>query len=323
MKSLVSVIIPVYRAAQTLPQCLAELRAQTYRALQVIFVDDCSPDASAEIIQQGSPALRDLGMEVILLRHAENQGVAVARNTALNAATGTYIYSLDADDRLHPQAIERLVQTAEATGAPIVGCEYYLEQGATSRVISQPDVQTGREAFRQICLGRMKWNLWLFLIERELLESPRLRFLPGQNMGEDLMLMSRLLQRTERIAILHESLYTYVRSEAQLTGTYRPEHWLQVAQNVRAIEDHLPELAPEDLAALKLTLKLPLLVTGEKADYQRWRELYPEADAYATRIPSQPARTRLLQWMAAHGQYWYVSLYTRVVMQMLYRLRYR
>lgn len=323
MQPLVSVIIPVYRAAQTLPECLQGLRKQTYRRLQLIFIDDCSPDASTEVILAHREGLTELGMEVLLLRHEVNRGVAVARNTGLDAATGEYIYSLDADDRLDPQTIERLVEAAESHQVPLVGCEYYLEQGDLHRVITQPDVHTGEEAFRQLCYGRMKWNLWLFLFRRELIESPRLRFLPGQNMGEDLMLMSVLFHRVDQLVILHEPLYTYVRSDAQLTGTYRPEHWTQISQNLQAIEQQLPTIASGELAALKLTLKLPLLVTGRREDYHHWRELYPETRAYITQVPVQPARIKLLQWMATYRQYWFVWLYAHLVMQALYRLRYR
>lgn len=323
MKPLVSVIIPVYRAEQTLPECLQGLRSQTYQQLQLIFVDDCSPDGSAEVIRSQQAELTAQGMQVLLLRHETNQGVAVARNTGLDAAQGDYIYWLDADDRLHPQTIELLVSIAEAEGVPLVGCEYTLEQGSLKRRITQPEVQTGADAFRQICYGRMKWNLWLFLCKRELIESPRLRFLPGENMGEDLMFLSILLQRISRLVILHEPLYTYVRSEAQLTGTYRPEHWTQVSQNLQAIEQHLPATAQRELMALKLTLKLPLLITGQREDYLRWRELYPETHELIMQIPNQRPRIKLLQWMASRGQYWFVWLYTHLVMQALYRLRYR
>lgn len=324
MTPLVSIIIPVYRAEQTLPACLDQLKAQTYRKLQLIFIDDCSPDGGYAYLESQRPALEAQGMEVTLLRHAQNEGVAVARNTGLDAARGEYIYSVDADDRLAERAIELLVRAAQQEQADVVGCEYYLEEGEHVRQISQPDVKTGFEAFQQICYGRMKWNLWLFLFRRELTEGEHpLRFLPKKNMGEDLMLLGRLLQRAKRVVILHQPLYTYVRSESQITGTYRPEHWEQVAANLAELEQALPPEALGLTRFLKLTLKRPLLVTGKRTDYLRWKAAYQEANDVIMDNPTLPLRTKLLEQMAAKGQYWYVAMYHRIVMQGIYKLLYR
>ena len=184
MSPLVSIIIPVYRAVETLPACLAQLKAQTYRPLQLVFIDDCSPDDGLAYLESERSGLEASGIEVVVLHHEINRGVAVARNTGLDAARGEYIYSVDADDLLQPIAIAALVQAAEESRADVVGCEYLLQEGMSLRPITQPDVQTGSEAFAQICYGRMKWNLWLFLLRRSLIEqSPALRFLPGRIWG--------------------------------------------------------------------------------------------------------------------------------------------
>ena len=124
MTPLISIIIPVYKAEQTLPACVAQLRAQTYRHLQIIFIDDCSPDDGLAYLKAQKVVLKELGMEVDILHHGVNQGVACARNTGLSAARGEYVYSVDADDELAPNAIELLVDRAQQTGADIIGCEY-------------------------------------------------------------------------------------------------------------------------------------------------------------------------------------------------------
>ena len=321
---LVSIIIPVYRAEKTLPACLDQLKAQSYRTLQLIFIDDCSSDGSYAYLASQREALEALGMEVTLLRHEKNQGVAVARNTGLDAAHGEYIYSVDADDRLADNAIELLVKAAEQRRVDIVGCEYSLEEGGHVRHIHQPDVKTGQEAFQQICYGRMKWNLWLFLFRRELIEKPEpLRFLPGKNMGEDLMLLGRLLDRANGVEIIHQPLYTYVRSEEQITGSYRPEHWSQVFANLEMLDFSLSSEARAYIPYLKLTLKRPLLVTGKKADYLRWTDTYRETDSFIMQNPGLPFRSKILEQMAAKRQYWYVALYYHVVMRGLYSLFYR
>lgn len=328
MSPLVSIIIPVYKAAHTLPACVAQLRAQTYRPLQLIFIDDCSPDDSLRYLEEQRDSLGEAGLEVTLLHHEQNHGVATARNTGLEAAKGKYVYSVDADDLILPEAIEHLVSAAEQYQMDLVGCEYQLKQGTSHRHIAQPSVSSPHEAFEQICYGKMKWNLWLFLIRRSLIEEGQsIRFLPGVNMGEDLMFMGKLLHRARRVMILHKALYTYVRSEGQITGTYRPEHWAQVETNVRELETYLQVTSARDLEELlhflKLNLKLPLLLSDSSSDYQLWRGMYAESNAYIFRNAALSLRTKLLQYAALHRQDWLLRLYNKVVMQWIYPIIYK
>ena len=325
---LVSVVIPIYKAEATLPSCIDSLIGQSYRPLELLFVDDCSPDRGAELVASRTPELQERGIQVKLLRHSVNQGVAVARNTALDAATGDYIYSVDADDELAPNTIELLVQRALEAKCDIVGCEWLLKQGESIRPMVQPDVQTGREAFEQCCKGLMRWNLWLFLIKRSLIETPDpLRFLPGKNMGEDMMLMGKLFQRADSVSIVHKPLYTYVRNDSSLTSSYSPQNWEQVDANLKELESYIQRAGGdastlELLQFLKLNLKLPLLITGKRQDYDRWMSSYTEAHPFIARNTSISFRTKLLQQMAARRQYWFVVLYDRIVMKWLYKLLY-
>ena len=102
---LLSVIIPLYRAESTLPACIERLLAQTRSQAQLVFVDDCSPDGCWALLNEARPQLEARGYTVTLLRHEVNGGVAVARNTGIDAARGEYIYALDADDLFVPQTL--------------------------------------------------------------------------------------------------------------------------------------------------------------------------------------------------------------------------
>lgn len=330
MQPLVSIIMPMYRVATVLPSCIGALKRQTYKHLELLFVDDCSPDDSATIVEQAQGELEAMGMRVRLIRHEHNQGVAAARSTALGEASGDYVYHYDADDMLEDDAIEVLVTEAVATDADIVGCEWLLCHEANKRRMHQALVSTGTEAFASMCKGVLKWNLWLFLVRRSLIEHPTpLRFTHGQNMGEDMMLMGKCFLRAHRVSIVDRALYHYVKNDAegQLTARYTPEHWAQVDANMRELErsvlaSGLPN-APRLLAQLKLTLKLPLLISPLKEDYQRWAGWFAEANDYAMLNERLPLRTRLLQWAAAHGQWWAVRLYYELIMKRLYALLYK
>lgn len=111
---LISIIVPVYKVEQYIERCVDSILNQTYRQLEVILVDDCSPDHSMEIAEmyiQNSSKARDLQFRY--LHHDHNRGQAAARNTGLAAAKGEYIFFMDSDDEISSQCIEILVSECE------------------------------------------------------------------------------------------------------------------------------------------------------------------------------------------------------------------
>lgn len=107
MQSLISVIIPVYNVERYLHQCIDSVLAQTYTNLEIILVDDGSPDASPTICDEY--VQKDKRTKVI---HKDNGGLSSARNTGLDAATGDFIYFLDSDDWIADCFIETLQEAA-------------------------------------------------------------------------------------------------------------------------------------------------------------------------------------------------------------------
>lgn len=106
----VSVIVAVYNAAETLEQCLDSLLSQTDGRLQVVCVDDCSTDASPQILAARAKA----DSRLLVLRTPQNSGLSVARNTALPHLKGRWTFNLDADDWVNPAAVEQLLAAADA-----------------------------------------------------------------------------------------------------------------------------------------------------------------------------------------------------------------
>lgn len=106
----ISIVIPIYKVEPYIERCIRSVLAQTYRELEVILVDDSSPDDSMDIAQK---VIKDSGaqdMAFVYLKHEHNRGLSAARNTGIDAATGEYVYFLDSDDALTPNCIELLVQ---------------------------------------------------------------------------------------------------------------------------------------------------------------------------------------------------------------------
>ena len=126
----VSVILPFYDRAATLPRCLDSVRAQTFADWEMLAVDDGSGDGSARVVEQyGDPRIR-------VLRHAANRGPGAARQTGLEAAGGEFIAILDSDDEWLPEKLERQL----ATGGDAVSCGYFARQGEKEWIFQHPPV---------------------------------------------------------------------------------------------------------------------------------------------------------------------------------------
>ena len=121
MEARISVIVPVYNVAGDLPRCLDSILAQTYPHIEIIAVDDGSPDNSGAILD--SYADRHPNLRVI---HQENGGVTFARLRGVEAASGQWIGFVDGDDEIEPEMYERLMGGAVKYGADISHCGYQM-----------------------------------------------------------------------------------------------------------------------------------------------------------------------------------------------------
>ena len=118
----VSVIVPIYKAEKYLSGCISSIIEQSYRDIEIILVDDGSQDSCPKTCDEF--ARKDKRIKVI---HQNNKGQSAARNADIDNATGEYLFFVDSDDRLHPQAIEILLNIAEKTNSPITISNYFLK----------------------------------------------------------------------------------------------------------------------------------------------------------------------------------------------------
>lgn len=326
---LVSVIVPVYNAEGMLHFSFNSLLRQTMGDFEVIVVDDCSTDGSASIVNETIASSMRQDISIVLLRHENNRGVAAARNSGLDAATGKYIYYVDADDRIEPYTLEKLVREAESAGADIVGHNWYLSFEGNERKMHEPGFANPSEALRLMMAGAMRWNLWLFLVKRSLYDDNSIRFLEGINMGEDMMVMFKLFAKAGKVSFIGEAFYHYMQTNASsLTKTYSEEHIRQVTANVTEVEKYLNgSRYSEELNAyicfLKLNIKLPLLISSDQSRYEQWTNWFPEANFQIMHNNYLPLRTRLLQLAAGKRQFWLVRLYYRIVVKFMYGIIYK
>lgn len=147
MEEMISIVVPVYRAASYIAETIEMVIRQTYNNWELILVDDCSPDNSADIIHGMQSSHQD--ERIRLIRKERNEGAAKARNTGIEAAKGRYIAFLDADDIWLPEKLERELAFMKEKQAAFAFTAYEFGDGnarGTGKIVAVPEQLTYRKA---------------------------------------------------------------------------------------------------------------------------------------------------------------------------------
>lgn len=147
MEETVSIIVPVYRAEKYIAETIEMVKRQTYKNWELILVDDCSPDNSADIIRKLQ--LSDRDERIRLICKESNEGAARARNTGIEEANGKYIAFLDADDIwLHDKLEKELAFMEEKQAAFVFTAYEFGDENAvgTGKIVAVPEQLTYRRA---------------------------------------------------------------------------------------------------------------------------------------------------------------------------------
>jgi len=242
---LISVIMPVYKVEAYLDRCVQSLVDQTYKNLEIILVDDGSPDRCPELCDNW--ARKDPRIRVI---HKQNSGPSDARNAGLEIAKGDFIGYTDSDDILHPEMYESLLSAIQEREADIVECEYrtFLDGNEpplpkaenTASVYSTEDALRGR-----ISGGTFQYLVWNKLYRRSVIKD--LRFLSGK-IHEDVFYVYQVFGICKTIVKLHRPLYLYRQWPESIMGSAFSVHRLDSLEARKAqiefVRTTFPSLLP-------------------------------------------------------------------------------
>ena len=324
----VSIILPIFKVRNFIERCVCSLFEQTLQDVEYIFVDDASPDDSINILKSCIDRYHERKNQITILTHKQNQGLPAARNTGLAVATGEYVFHCDSDDFVEKDMLEVMYKVAKEEDADMVYCDFYLSFEQNERYMSCPSYKTASDLLKVGLLGgNMKYNVWNKLVKRSLYTDNSITFPAGYAMGED-MTMIRLAACAKSIAYVPRAFYHYVKLNTNAySATMSERHKIDIRFNVDHTVDFLQnkfgnELEKE-IAFFKLNTKLPFLITDDETQYEVWKEWWPEANKYICDNKALAFRTRLVQWLAAKGQFWAVKLYFEVVYKLVYGVIYR
>lgn len=281
----VSVIVPVYKVEPFVARCVRSLFAQSLADMEFIFIDDCTPDRSMEVIREVMEAEFPARMpQVRTFKMPENSGQAKVRMQGLALATGEYVIHCDSDDELtSPDAYRLLYEKAVSERLDIVTCNYLKEEPSGHRVLVKEECQ----GVSDLLLDKVQGSLVCRLVRRALLQEGLLA--PQGNMGEDLVLALQATLRARSSGHIDEPFYLYKYRPASISKSQGRESAIRRHQaltaNVRMLVGLLTgsygykENAPE-IACFKYYARHCIEpYVGDKACYQLWRETFPEVDA--------------------------------------------
>ena len=250
MKPKVSVIVPVYKVEKYLAQNADSLLCQTWQNLELLFVDDGSPDSSGQLCDAYQQ--KDSRVKVI---HKQNEGLGFARNSGLDIAEGDYVAFIDSDDYVEPDMLERLMKPIieDCADTAIGGFQRVNDLG---KVLYQEQYRNqtfcGKDVF-EIFLPKIfgsdprkhdafRMSVWNGIYSMDLIRKHNIRF-PSERVmiSEDLLFDFDYYKYAQSVAVIDSLAYCYRVNPTSLTNKYRPTKLKMVTDLYLEMEKRIKE----------------------------------------------------------------------------------
>ena len=245
MQDKVSVIIPIYKVEGYLDRCVTSIVNQTYKNLEIILVDDGSPDNCPKMCDEW--AKKD---ERIIVIHKENGGLSDARNAGLEICTGEYVTFVDSDDLISENFVSTLLNISKSTCAEIVSC-------GLQRFFDKIEVKTEQEQVKlynkqESLLGTFKESANEFIVSCAKLYKAEifkdLRYIKGK-IHEDEFIIHRVFDKITTFAVTNQKLYYYYENPESITGVgyriKRIDYLDALRDRTEFFKEKYPEIFPD------------------------------------------------------------------------------
>lgn len=253
--ALISIIVPVYKVEKYIHKCIESILNQTYDKLEIILIDDGSPDSCPKICDDY--ALRDNRIKVI---HQKNQGLSSARNKGIELAKGEYIGFVDSDDYIEPSMFQDLYNTIVENNADISICNFYVINNKSKEKTVKNGLKNKQynkiEALKEILLdNEIQSYAWNKLYKRELFENVKY---PVGKKYEDIGTTFYLFEKSNRIQYIGKPGYNYLNREDSIVFNYNEQTIIDyidiIIERYKYVEKKFEELKKYNFYYLAKTL---------------------------------------------------------------------
>lgn len=280
----VSVIIPVYGVEKYIERCARSLFEQTLDDIEYLFVDDCTPDRSIDILKQVLEDYPHRKAQVSIHRMEHNSGVAKVREWGMRHATGEYVIQCDSDDWVETDMYRTLYDTAVNHHSDIVICDFCKDKGSRSHKKSGCRTTDRDKLLENLIYKRSSWAVWNKLVKRSLL-LPDIVY-PADAMGDDMVIVLQLVCRARNISHVPLALYHYGINPASIIRTKTTEKCLSDCEQqkrntdivLKAIASHTDvhlKQGYEDFLHYLTSINMTPLAYHDSGCLKHWRELCP------------------------------------------------
>jgi glycosyltransferase involved in cell wall biosynthesis len=276
---LISVIVPVYNVEKYIHKCIASILSQDYTHIEIIIIDDGSPDNSGQISDQF--AAKDERVRVI---HQKNAGVSKARNRGIDEANGYYIIFVDPDDYLSPDFLDYMLQIQKKSGANFcLSTKCFIKINDEQTLEDKIEILSPENATALLLSPEVAVGCWNKLYSRHLLTDNHIRFSECLFSGEGLHFIITVSQYANCVGVGQKKVYYYRKNNANsATTAFNIEMFTNNEMALDLIRKNLRTKSPYVILMLDLFL-LHLNISGLMAiiqnesedkfqgDYRRWK----------------------------------------------------
>lgn len=282
MDELISVIVPIYNVEKYLDNCVNSICNQTYQNLEIILVDDGSPDACPKMCEEYKK--NDSRIRVI---HKPNGGLSDARNCGIKEATGRYITCIDSDDYIEIDYIEYLYTLLIEVNADVSICNFIKTKNLneTRTIKDSKRIEfTSEQAIQEMLYARtFTTSAWGKMYKTELFDGVEY---PARKYSEDMYTTYRLLEKAHKVVYGNQVCYYYVhRPNSILTSGFSSKH-LDVFEALHIMRDSGILKSQGELNAYKSQIVSSMAELMEKKPprNKEVQELWQEAKKYRFRV---------------------------------------
>ena len=308
---LVSYLVPIYNVEKYLENCLESMFAQTYQNTEYVFVDDCSTDNSYNILLATLKKNNISQDKYTIVRHPQNEGIAVSRADCIANAKGEYVQFVDSDDWIEPDMTETLVEATQDSQIDLVGC-YFIKDFLSGKQTRHSENYSQSCAENLVlCINYDISNvLWKMLIRRSLFSN--FTITPHVDIVEDYIISVKLYFYANSFAVVDKYLYHYVQYNEGRVSFQTLRSITNHIKGVKEVEEFLKtkELISQNISNLlnlrKFNIKSNFL-TKNLFDIQAYRTTFPEADKVWRQI-NYSRNEKIKFWLAEKKLYFILRL---------------